>query len=91
TGKAFVIKLEENLGRQINGIIANSTPPPADLLKTYHEQKSDVVSIDQKDTFWEHRETILTDILDTSADILRHDPKKLACIIQNIIGQTVLN
>ncbi len=84
-GKDFVIKLEEHLGRKVDGIIANNTPPPANLLETYHQQKSDVVHIDPKDSYWEYREVLLTDILDTNASILRHDQRKLASIIKKII------
>lgn len=84
-GKDFVIQLENHLGRQVDGIIGNSTKPPADVLAAYSEQKSDFVWIDTTHPFWEQREIILTDVLDTSAGIVRHDSKKLAAIIQEII------
>ena len=37
--------------------------------------------------FWDHRNLHLTDVLDTNAMIARHDPEKLAHIIQEIIHQ----
>jgi hypothetical protein len=37
------------------------------------------------DPFWENRKIHLTDILDTNAMIVRHDPVKLTRIVQKII------
>jgi uncharacterized cofD-like protein len=85
SGKDFVVRLEERLGRQVDGIIANSTKPVQQILDTYGEQKSDFVDIDITDPFWGPRHTSLCDLLDTNAMIVRHDPKKLSRIIQEII------
>lgn len=84
-GQDFVERLEERLGRPVHGIIANNAVPPESVLETYAHQKSDFVRIDLTDPFWSIRETILTDILDNSARIVRHDPEKLAAIIEDII------
>ncbi|MFH2060818.1 MAG: gluconeogenesis factor YvcK family protein [Pseudomonadota bacterium] len=83
--KDFILQLEEHVGRQLDGVIANSTKPSQDILDAYSQQKSDFVWIDTTHEFWEQRQIILTDILDANAGIVRHDPKKLARIIQEII------
>ncbi len=85
TGKDFVTSLEEHLERPVDGIIANSTRPSQDILDAYARQKSEFVQIDTTHPFWEKRETLFTDVLDTKAGIVRHDPEKLARIIQQII------
>ena len=85
TGTKFVRKLEEKLGRKIDGAIVNNTRPPEKILATYLEQKSDFVQIELHDGFWDTRNIHLTDLLDTQAGIARHDPKKLARIIRGII------
>ena len=86
TGSDFVLGLEERMGRKVNGVIANSTKPPKKILETYQEQKAEFVDIDITDTFWGERDLHYTDILDTGAGIARHDPGKLACIIEELIG-----
>jgi len=85
SGKDFVIKLEDCLGRKIDGFIGNDTKPIQKVLDIYSEQKSDFVHIDMTDPFWDHRNLHLTDVLDTNAMIARHDPEKLSKIIIEII------
>ncbi len=87
-GKDFVIQLEDHLGRKVDGLIGNSTKPAETVLTAYHEQKSDFVWIDTTHAFWEDRDILLTDVLDEQASIVRHDPEKLAAIIQDIIQKT---
>lgn len=87
SGKDFVIKLEERLGRKLDGIIGNSAKPIQKILDIYQKQKSDFVHIDMTDSFWNHRDIHLTDILDTNAMIVRHDPVKLTDIIRKITHQ----
>lgn len=86
SGKDFVIKLEERLGRKVDGIIGNSRKPIQKVLDIYQEQKSDFVDIDLEDSFWDNRKIHLADVLDTNAMIARHDPLKLTQIIQEIIS-----
>lgn len=84
-GRDFVVQLEDHLERPLDGIIGNNNEPDQKLLNAYHEQKSDVVKIDLSQPFWKNREIILTDILDDSTQIVRHDPEKLARIIQQLL------
>ncbi len=85
SGKDFVVKLENCLRRKIDGFIGNNTKPLQKVLDIYSEQKSDFVSIDMADPFWDNRNLLLVDVLDTNTKIARHDPKKLARIISKII------
>jgi len=87
SGKDFVIKLEERLGRKLDGIIGNCTMPEQKILDIYYKQKADFVNIDSKDSFWDQHNLHLTDVLDTNALIVRHDHKKLTHIIRGIIRQ----
>ena len=87
SGKDFINKIEGCLGRQFDGVIGNSTKPAQHVLDKYSEQKSDFVHIDPTDSFWEKCEFHFSDVLDSNTMIARHDPKKLAHIIQRIIGQ----
>lgn len=85
TGRDFVSELEDHLERKVDGLIGNSTKPAQGILEAYTKQKSDFVQIDTSHPFWENREILLADILDTTAQIVRHDPDKLAHLIRTII------
>ena len=85
TARDFVIRLEAHLGRQVDGLIGNTTRPPQTILDAYALQKSHPVKIDTSHPFWSDREIILTDILDDTAGIVRHDSLKLARVIEKII------
>jgi uncharacterized cofD-like protein len=87
TGRDFVAKLEEVVGRQLDGIIYNSKKPAKSLLARYHEQKADFVEIDATDDWWKTRTVTATDLLETSAGIVRHDSKKLAETIRSLVFQ----
>ncbi|OQY51568.1 MAG: hypothetical protein B6230_04525 [Desulfobacteraceae bacterium 4572_89] len=87
SGIDFINNLEERLGRQVDGLIGNSTKPRQSVLDIYSKQKSDFVHMDQEDPFWEKRALHLRDFLDTNEIIVRHDPEKIAQIIREIICQ----
>ncbi|NOX32900.1 MAG: YvcK family protein [Deltaproteobacteria bacterium] len=85
SGKDFVIKLEEHIGRMVDGIVGNNKRPIQTILDTYSEQKSGFVNFNRTDPFWNHREIHLVNVLDTNAMIARHDPEKLARVIRKIL------
>lgn len=85
-GRDFVSELEERLGREVDGLIGNSSKPAAEILDEYSRQKSEFVQINLDHSFWQKREILMEDLLDTNAQIVRHDPNKLSCLIKNIIG-----
>lgn len=87
SGRDFMDTLEENLGREVDGLLVNSTQPSLKIVETYKEQKADFIDINPSDPCWGSRDVIFTDLLDTDAPIARHDPEKLAKAIQALIHQ----
>ena len=86
-GNDFVQKVETYLGRQVDGIICNNRKPTNRLLKKYLAEKSEFVEIEQFEKRINNRLIYADDLLDSSDEIVRHDSKKLASLIQSIISQ----
>ena len=80
----FVEKLEQHIGRRIDGVIYNSRKPEESLKTQYSHQKSEFVELDQKKVCWENRKIYAADLLETSGGIIRHDSNKLSLLIQRI-------
>ncbi|BBO72811.1 putative gluconeogenesis factor [Desulfosarcina widdelii] len=78
----FIATLESFTGRRLTGAIVNNRRPDDRLLNLYHKQKSDFVDIGFND---DRCPLIVEDLLETSGDIIRHDPTKLAGVIEGII------
>lgn len=89
TGRDFVAGLEDRLGRQVDGVIGNLTCPRQEMLDRYAQQKSDFVYVDPQDPFWGNRTILIKDLLESNAAIVRHDPLKLARVIQDIIAHGI--
>jgi uncharacterized cofD-like protein len=85
TGRDFVNTLEEHIGRRIDGIIYNTGRPAAKQLAAYRAQKAEFVEIDNQDGWWDDRNVYSSALLDASGGIVRHDPRKLAELIREII------
>ncbi|MGD8337967.1 MAG: uridine diphosphate-N-acetylglucosamine-binding protein YvcK [Desulfobacterales bacterium] len=86
TGRDFVKTLEEAIGRPLNGIIYNNRKPSAELLLRYHEQKAEFVELDNWDGWWDERKIHALDLLESTAGIVRHDSRKLAALINDLIA-----
>jgi uncharacterized cofD-like protein len=84
-GNDFVQKVETYLGRPVDGIICNNRKPNNKLLKKYLTEKSEFVEIEQLEKRMNNRQIYTDDLLDSSGEIVRHDSKKLASLIQSII------
>lgn len=69
----FIRTLQEFASRKIDVAIVNSRMPDKRLLELYRGQKADFVGIGVPDP---DCHLIQEDLLDTSGDIIRHDPKK---------------
>ncbi len=82
--KDFIAKAEEFIGQKVDKALANSAKPPREILDKYKEQKSRFVEMDMGSR-WGSREIIGRDLLDISGGIIRHDSKKLAQAIKQII------
>ena len=87
TGPDFVRKLEECIGRQVDGIIYNAEKPDKKLMEQYMEQKAEFVEIDESDDCWGNRTVYASNMIDIAGSIVRHDSKKLALLIRKIISQ----
>ena len=83
----FVQKVETYLGRQVDGIICNNRKPNNRLLEKYLAEKSEFVEIERLEKRINNRLIYADDLLDSSDEIVRHDSKKLASLIQSIISK----
>jgi uncharacterized cofD-like protein len=87
TGIDFVKRLEEYIGRQVDGIIYNSEKPDEKVLDQYREQKAEFVGIDEMDEIWANRKIYSSPMLNVTGSVVRHDSEKLALLIQEIISE----
>ena len=85
-GHDFVCKVEECVGRQVDGIICNTGKPDKRLLDQYRAEKAEFVTIDARAPGWGNRTIYASDMLDTAGGIVRHDSAKLASLIQGILS-----
>jgi uncharacterized cofD-like protein len=85
TGRDFVSRLEERIDRQVDGVIYNTGKPDKTLADLYREQKAEFVEIDATDAWLGSRAFYAADMLDVSGGIMRHDSRKLAELIREII------
>jgi uncharacterized cofD-like protein len=86
-GLDFVRKLEECIERQVDGIIYNAEKPDEKLLEQYRGQKAEFVEINESDDWWGNRRIYTSNMLDIAGGIVRHDSRKLALLIKEIISQ----
>jgi uncharacterized cofD-like protein len=84
-GIDFVQNIDAYLGRQVDGILCNNRKPNKKLLKKYLKENSEFVEIRHVEQQMNNRLIYIDDLLDTSGEIVRHDSKKLASLIQSII------
>ena len=81
-GHDFVSKVEECIGRQLDGVICNTRKPDERLLLQYRAEKAEFVEIDECAPCWSDHTVYASDLLDTSNGFVRHDPVKLARLIR---------
>ena len=84
-GIDFIQKIEMYLGRPVDGIICNNKRPNSELLKKYLAENSEFVEFEYSEKDINNRLICADDLLDDSVEIVRHDSKKLASLIQSII------
>jgi uncharacterized cofD-like protein len=78
----FIATLEGFTGRKIDAAIVNARRPDNRLLALYRRQKSDFVGLGSSVP---DCRLIGEDLLETSGDVIRHDPQKLASLITHLI------
>ncbi len=80
----FVRNLETFIDKPLDMVIYNTTRPEKTLCDLYADQKSEFVGIDLQHDLWHRRRLFAQDLLETSSRIIRHDPRKLAALLQSI-------
>jgi len=81
----FIQKLEDGIGRKVQIVICNRTKPEDHILAEYRKQEAEFVKFIGDQQFWQDRKYYIADLLDTSGSIVRHDAKKLALLIHELI------
>ncbi len=81
----FVRTLETFMQREFDAIIMNSGKPTRNLLKEYRKKKSAFVNFNMDETLLGNRKIYSTDLIESTENVIRHDPAKLAGLIQKII------
>jgi uncharacterized cofD-like protein len=84
-GHDFVSKVEECIGRKLDGIICNTRKPDEILLARYRAEKAEFVELDEGGPCWGGHTIYASDLLDMSDGLVRHDPVKLALLMRNTI------
>jgi uncharacterized cofD-like protein len=85
TGNDFVKTLEKYIPRRLDGIICNTQKPVDEMLEKYKKQRAEFVEMEKPENADGNRKIHACDLLDTSNQIVRHDPVKLASLINRII------
>jgi uncharacterized cofD-like protein len=81
----FIRKIEDYLERPVDGAICNTRKPGRKILEKYEKEKAELVELGKVENWIGKRMIYQNDLLDTSNDIVRHDSKKLASLIRNIL------
>ncbi|MCJ8500593.1 gluconeogenesis factor YvcK family protein [Desulfatitalea alkaliphila] len=80
----FVQRLEAYLGKRVDGVIYNNRPPSESICQLYQAQKADCVRLEPSDPDWTGRTMHAADLIETDGPVVRHDPRKLAGLLQTI-------
>jgi len=81
----FATRLEDALGREVDAVIYNTRRPGPGILERYRRQKAEFVEIDTADGWWQDRRVYAADLLDITGGIVRHDSRKLAKLVRDIV------
>ena len=84
-GYDFAKKIEDCIDRQVDGIIYNTKRPNKHLIERYLDEKAEFVELEKSEKWIGNRVIYDGDLLDTSAQIARHDSTKLASFIKKLI------
>ncbi len=81
----FAARLEDAIGRRLDGFIYNNRRPDDEILQRYQQQQARFVDIDNSLYFWKSREIHTSDLLDTAGGIVRHDSEKIAFLLKELM------
>ncbi len=85
SGKDFVEKIEEYLGKKVlDYVIFNNKKPAASVLKKYKKEQAELVSVEGLNLKDKEPRYILADLLDSGV-LIRHSQKKLAKVILSLL------
>ncbi len=85
----FVGKIEDCLERTVDGVVCNTSRPSPRLLEKYESEKAEFVGVEDFENWRGSRRVYAADLLDASNQIVRHDSKKLARLIQEIVFKII--
>jgi uncharacterized cofD-like protein len=83
--KDFVERLENYIGKKVDGIVYNTTLPDNATCQAYRTQKSDCVTLDRNEPFWRQRKLYDADLIDSDGTMVRHDSHKLTALLESIL------
>jgi uncharacterized cofD-like protein len=87
----FVRKIEDYLGRPVNGVICNTRKPDKKILKKYEKEKAEFVELGKVENWIDRRTIYASDLVDCSENMVRHDSTKLASLIRDIVYAKAVN
>ncbi|MCG6910659.1 MAG: uridine diphosphate-N-acetylglucosamine-binding protein YvcK [Deltaproteobacteria bacterium] len=85
TAQDFAARMEDAIGRRLDGFIYNTRKPGDDILQRYSQQNARFVEIDKRLDFWKERRVYAGDLLETGGGIVRHDSDKLATLLERVV------
>ncbi len=84
-GSDFLSKIEQCIERKLDGVLMNSEKPDDSLVSRYRSELADVVQFDLNADIWKTCAVYEAPMLNTSGGIIRHDSKRLAGLVQQVI------
>lgn len=84
----FVNTLESFTHREFDAVIMNAKKPSSGLIAGYQKEKSELVHFNGDASFWGSRKIYREDLIESSENIIRHDPAKLAGLILKILSES---
>ena len=84
-GMDFIERLEASMNRRVDGVIYNACRPTDELCSLYAQQRAERIQMEPDHPYWEGRKLLGADLLDASGDVIRHDAKKLAILLDSLI------
>jgi len=81
--------LREHTGRELfDYVLVNGTPPAASQIDSYRSEGADLISRTVSHPHEATPRIVMADLLDTTSDHVRHDSRKLASMILDIVRRT---
>jgi uncharacterized cofD-like protein len=82
----FVQTLEGVLERRVDAVVYNNRKPKPKILDNYASQQATFVALDTGHALWKGRKRYEADLLASTDDVVRHDPRKLTRLIEDLLS-----